>query len=75
INVLGLRGGFFDVIANLDFGLLGYLIVGLFLVAWAVSVAVWKLGRIEERYRPAVVLHNHAHAHEPGGEHMHRHFH
>jgi hypothetical protein len=32
------------LIAGLDFGLLGYVIVGLFLATWASSVAVWKLG-------------------------------
>jgi nickel/cobalt transporter (NiCoT) family protein len=28
----------------------GYVIVGLFLVAWLVALAVWRLGRIEERW-------------------------
>ena len=31
-------------IEQLDFGVLGYLVVGLFLLAWGGSVAVWKLG-------------------------------
>ena len=34
----------------LDFGTLGYAIVGLFVLTWAASFAVWKLGRIEERW-------------------------
>ncbi len=50
ISMLGLRGGFFHAVAQLDFGKLGYVIVGLFLLAWASSVAVWKFGRIEELY-------------------------
>ena len=50
ISMLGLRGGFFHAVAQLDFGKLGYVIVGLFLLAWASSVAVWKFGRIDELY-------------------------
>lgn len=33
---------------NLDYA--GYLIVGLFVVAWLVAVAVWRFGRVEERW-------------------------
>jgi len=35
---------------NLDYA--GYLIVGLFVVAWLAAIAVWKFGRIEERWSP-----------------------
>jgi high-affinity nickel-transport protein len=35
---------------GLDFGKLGYVLVGLFVVTWLVSVGVWKAGRIEERW-------------------------
>lgn len=35
----------------LDLSSLGYAIVGLFVLTWACSVAVWKGGRIEERWR------------------------
>ena len=34
IAVLGLHGSFMDVIARFDFGVLGYLIVGMFLLGW-----------------------------------------
>jgi high-affinity nickel-transport protein len=34
----------------LDFGTLGYAVVALFVLTWAASVALWKLGRIEERW-------------------------
>ena len=40
-----------DAIAALNFGALGYLIVGMFLLAWAASVAFWKFGRIEQRFK------------------------
>jgi high-affinity nickel-transport protein len=45
ISVRSLRGGFFDHIAQLDFGGLGYVVVALFLCAWGCSIAVWKFGR------------------------------
>jgi high-affinity nickel-transport protein len=53
ISVLGLHGGLSDVIARMDFAGLGYVIVTLFLIAWALSVAVWKLGGMAERYAVA----------------------
>jgi nickel/cobalt transporter (NiCoT) family protein len=47
---LGLRGGFWGAIADLggDFGTLGYGIVGLFLVSWAVSVIIYRVKRFDE---------------------------
>jgi high-affinity nickel-transport protein len=48
---LGLSGGFWDAVGNVDLNLLGYVIVGLFVVTWAVAVAVWRFGHIEERWR------------------------
>jgi high-affinity nickel-transport protein len=75
IHLLGLEGGLWDVIGGLDFGVLGYVVVGLFLLAWAVSVAWWKFGRIEERYGKFDGLHSHAHAHEQGVAHAHKHVH
>ena len=47
---LGLSGGAWDTLNALDFETLGYAIVGLFLVMWATSVAVWKIRRIEDRW-------------------------
>jgi high-affinity nickel-transport protein len=43
-------GGFWEWLDRLDFGLLGYGIVGLFVLTWAISFAVWKVRRIEERW-------------------------
>ena len=52
---LGWKGGFFEFLnEKLDFGVLGYIIVGMFLAAWLVSAALWKLRRVEERYGGAV---------------------
>jgi high-affinity nickel-transport protein len=79
ISMLGLKGPVFGYIGGLDFGDLGYVIVGLFILAWGISVAVWKFGHVEERYG-APTLHAHAHEHAQGedGEvvrHAHEHFH
>jgi high-affinity nickel-transport protein len=47
---LSLDTGFWGWLGGLDFGNLGYGVVGLFVLTWAVSVVVWKGGRIEERW-------------------------
>lgn len=47
---LGLEGGVWNWIRELDFGTLGYFMVVLFLLAWGVSVVVWKRLRLEERW-------------------------
>jgi high-affinity nickel-transport protein len=48
---LSLTGPFWSLIGSLDLGAVGYLIVGLFVVTWLISYAVWRLGRIEERWQ------------------------
>ncbi|MEO6909148.1 MAG: HoxN/HupN/NixA family nickel/cobalt transporter, partial [Abditibacteriaceae bacterium] len=75
ISMLKLEGPLYDSIGGLDFGALGYVIVGLFLFAWGMSFAIWKFGRVEERYADAVTLHAHEHDHEDGTRHSHDHFH
>jgi high-affinity nickel-transport protein len=76
INALDLHGPLFDAIGQFDFGILGYVIVGLFLSTWGLSVLVWKLARVEERYGDGHgAAHVHGHSHDIGGEHSHRHFH
>jgi high-affinity nickel-transport protein len=46
----GLQGGFWSVLGGLDFGTIGYGIVGLFILTWAISIFVWKARRIEQRW-------------------------
>jgi high-affinity nickel-transport protein len=75
ITMLGLKGPFFGFVSELDFGILGYIIVGLFLLAWGLSVGLWKFGRIEQRYGVKNDLHSHPHKHEDGMEHAHKHAH
>ena len=43
VRALRLQGGLYDTIARFDFGLLGYAVVGFFLLAWGCSVGVWML--------------------------------
>jgi high-affinity nickel-transport protein len=45
-----LDSGFWSVLGQLDFGRIGYLVVGLFVLTWAFSVVLWKTRRIEERW-------------------------
>ncbi len=47
---LCLNGGFWDWLNNLDFGTIGYLVVGLFITTWATSALIWKTKRIEARW-------------------------
>jgi nickel/cobalt transporter (NiCoT) family protein len=37
-------------LASLDLEFVGFAIVGLFLLTWAVAVAVWRFGRIEQKW-------------------------
>jgi high-affinity nickel-transport protein len=47
---LSLTGGVWDLVANVDLNLVGYFIVGLFVITWVVALAIWRLARIEERW-------------------------
>jgi nickel/cobalt transporter (NiCoT) family protein len=46
----GLSGGFWDWVSNLDLNVLGFGIVGLFVATWIVALAVWRYGRIEDKW-------------------------
>ena len=51
---LGLRGGVWPWASQLDLNTVGYVIVGLFVLTWVLALAIWRLGRIEERWEAAV---------------------
>jgi high-affinity nickel-transport protein len=74
IGLLQLHGRFVDSVAALDFGVLGYIIVGMFIFAWGLSFALWKFGRLEQRYSMHAAPHSHAHVHS-GIAHSHDHLH
>ncbi len=57
IELLGLLGDKLAItsgpvawIGELDLNYVGFVIVGLFVVTWVVALAVWRYGRIEERW-------------------------
>lgn len=49
-NELSLSGGFWNWMNAIDFESLGYGIVAIFVVSWAVSLAYWKYMKFEQRY-------------------------
>ncbi len=42
-SLLHLSGGFWDSVTNLDFGFLGGLIIGIFILSWVVSTLIYKV--------------------------------
>jgi high-affinity nickel-transport protein len=51
---LKLSGEGWHWIHNLDIGLLGYLLVFLFLIAWGISFAIWKIFKFEDRWKQSM---------------------
>jgi high-affinity nickel-transport protein len=74
VHLLSLRGSAAQWISGLDFGTLGYAIVGLFIAGWVLSVAVWKFGRVEQRWG-GITPHGHVHVHANDLTHSHDHLH
>jgi len=50
-----LSGGFWSTMANFNINTAGFVIVGLFVMTWAVALAVWRFGRIEARWDAAIL--------------------
>ncbi len=47
---LDAHGSFWSWFEHIDINALGFIIVGLFVATWAIALAVWRLGHIEERW-------------------------
>jgi high-affinity nickel-transport protein len=47
---LSLQGSFWNLVGGIDFGALGYAIVGLFVVTWVAAAVDWRTRHIEERW-------------------------
>ena len=47
---LGLSGSFWTRFENIDTNLLRFVIVAMFVAAWVIALAIWRVGRIEERW-------------------------
>jgi high-affinity nickel-transport protein len=50
VDRLGIHSGPLAVIGSADLGSVGFVIVGIFVVVWLVALAVWRFGRIEQRW-------------------------
>jgi high-affinity nickel-transport protein len=46
----GIEGGVLGFIGGLDLGAVGFIIVGLVVVTWAVAIVGYKVGNVEERW-------------------------
>lgn len=53
VDRLGIEGGPLAWVGSLDLEYVGFGIVGLFVVTWLGAVAVWRLGRVEQRWTEA----------------------
>jgi high-affinity nickel-transport protein len=53
---LNLNGASWHWIQNVDIGWLGYLLVVLFIVAWGLSFAIWKVFKFEERWKQSMKI-------------------
>jgi len=57
IEILGLigqeynlTGGFWTFMANFDINKAGFVIVGVFVLTWAIALSIWRFGHIEQRW-------------------------
>ena len=50
VDRLHLGGGPWDIFTGLDLNSVGYILVATFGITWVVAVAVWRFGRLEERW-------------------------
>ncbi len=47
---LSLSGSFWTWFETININLLGFVIVAMFVATWVIALAIWRLGRIEERW-------------------------
>jgi len=52
---LNLSGSFWNSFENININMLGFVIVGMFVITWAVALTVWRYGRIEERWSASIL--------------------
>ena len=50
-----LNGSFWSFMANFNINTAGFIVVGVFVLTWAVALGIWRFGRIEQKWeaRPA----------------------
>jgi len=49
----GLSGTFWSFLAGFNINKAGFVVVGVFVVTWAVALAVWHFGKIEQKWEAA----------------------
>ena len=54
VQQLDLRGGAWDAIRGMDLGVMGFVIVGAFIVTWAGAILIYQSQHIEERWSRAL---------------------
>ena len=54
----GLSGGFWSFMGNFDINKAGFVIVGIFVLTWIAALAIWRFGKIEQKWdtRQAVTV-------------------
>ena len=52
---INLRGAFWDFMANFNINTAGFIIVGMFVITWMVALAIWRFGRVEQRWDAAAL--------------------
>ncbi|MFE3957636.1 HoxN/HupN/NixA family nickel/cobalt transporter [Nocardia sp. NPDC059091] len=50
---LGWTGGVWDWVGGLDLNVVGFLVVGLFVLTWAIALLTWHYGGLEEKWTTA----------------------
>src|SRR5205814_9589862 len=56
VQQLELRGGAWDAIRGMDIGVMGFVIVGAFIVTWAGAYLIYRIQHIEERWSVALKI-------------------
>jgi high-affinity nickel-transport protein len=51
---LHLRGAFWDLMANFDINVAGFVIAAMFVGVWAAALAYWRWGKVEDRWGASV---------------------
>jgi high-affinity nickel-transport protein len=49
---LGVDSGPLAVIGSANLEFVGFMIVGIFIAAWVIALAVWHFGQVEKRWAP-----------------------
>ena len=54
VDRLGLGPGPWEILTGVDLSSVGYLVVGISVLVWVIAVAIWRLGRLDDRWTISV---------------------